>query len=49
MRYEHDTDPESNRYRYVEYKRDAETVAVIQDVDNDAAWLESTVIQPVPR
>lgn len=50
MRYEKDTtEPEPNKYRYVEYERDVGTVAVIQDVDNDDAWIESTVASPVPE
>ena len=34
-------------YRYIEYEADYETLAIIQDVRNSRAWIQSTVSEPV--
>ncbi|ELZ13186.1 hypothetical protein C477_22050 [Haloterrigena salina JCM 13891] len=30
------------QYRYIEYTMDDESVSVIQDTENDRAWIQST-------
>ncbi|MFC6906181.1 hypothetical protein [Halalkalicoccus tibetensis] len=34
------------RYRYTEYRQGSGTIAVIQDVESDRAWIQSTVSVP---
>lgn len=35
---------EGDRYRYSEYRQESRTIAVIQDVENDRAWIQSTAV-----
>lgn len=38
--------PEAGRYRYSEYRHESRTIAVIQDAENDRAWIQSTAVVP---
>ena len=38
---------EDGEYQYIEYESDDETVVVIQDHDNESAWIQSTVSIPI--
>jgi hypothetical protein len=44
-----DGDPEAERYRYTEYVHGSSRVAVIQDAENDRAWIQSTATVPAER
>ncbi|SFR34336.1 hypothetical protein [Halogeometricum limi] len=44
-----DEPTEEAEYRYIEYESADDTVAVIQDGDNENAWIQSTVSEPVRR
>lgn len=49
---EPDTDTNAqhtDRYRYVEYESDGTSVSVIQDTENQRAWIQSTVNVAVER
>lgn len=37
---------EGDRYRYSEYRQESRTIAVIQDAENDRAWIQSTAVVP---
>ncbi|MDS0297516.1 hypothetical protein NDI76_02015 [Halogeometricum sp. S1BR25-6] len=37
----------NGEYQYIEYESDDETVVVIQDHDNESAWIQSTVSIPI--
>ena len=41
--------PESERYRYTEYSHGSNTIFLIQDVENDNAWIQSTAAVPAER
>lgn len=48
------THPKSNqsdtdRYKFVEYEGERGRVAIIQDVQNEQAWIQSNVTAPVER
>lgn len=34
-------------YQYIEYESEDDTVVVIQDCENESAWIQSTVSQPI--
>lgn len=38
-----------DRYRYVEYDTDGSTVSIIQDSENQRAWIQSTLSVDVER
>jgi hypothetical protein len=38
---------EHREYHYIEYESNDDTVSVIQDCQNESAWLQSTVSVPV--
>lgn len=40
---------EDREYQYIEYESSDDTVAVIQDCENESAWVQSTVSMPVER
>lgn len=37
---------DAGRYRYTEYHHESRTIAVIQDAENDRAWIQSTAVVP---
>ena len=40
---------ETDRYHYTEYFHGSSTILLIQDVENDDAWIQSTGAVPVER
>ncbi|ADQ68427.1 hypothetical protein GL213_14315 [Halogeometricum borinquense] len=36
-------------YQYIEYESGDNTVAVIQDCENESAWVQSTISEPVTQ
>lgn len=41
--------PEAKRYRYTEYVYGSNRVSLIQDAENENAWIQSTGAVPVER
>lgn len=41
--------PETERYRYTEYVYGSSRVSLIQDGENENAWIQSTGAVPVER
>ena len=40
----------SSRYRTIEFEDDdADTITIVQDTENDRAWIQSTLAVPVER
>lgn len=40
---------ETERYRYTEYLHGSSTIFLIQDAENDNAWIQSTAAVPAER
>lgn len=40
---------DADRYTFVEYEGERGTVSVVQDVQNERAWIQSTTTAPVER
>lgn len=40
---------EMERYRYTEYLHGSSTIFLIQDAENDNAWIQSTAAVPAER
>lgn len=38
-----------DRYQFVELELEPDSVSIIQDTENDSAWLQSTLSVPVER
>lgn len=45
----HLTDSRHDRYWYSEYEVGSRTVAMIEDLENEHAWIQSTVTVPARR
>lgn len=41
--------PETDRYRYTEYLYGSRRLLLIQDAENEDAWIQSTVVVPIER
>jgi hypothetical protein len=41
---------DSSRYRCIEFEDDAaDTITIVQDTENDRAWVQSTLAMPIRR
>lgn len=42
-------EPETERYHHTEYRYGSGTILLIQDVENDDAWIQSSTAVPIER